>query len=258
MKIQYLSDLHLEYGLLRLTDTGADVLILAGDFANGCAAKPARFFTWLDTEIGALATRPAVLLVMGNHDYYRCRLEDLETFRAAAESRPDVFVLEKQIAEIGGVRFLGTTLWTNFQLFGKDRRRWAMHDAEKGMNDFKLIRHGKYRRIKPLDVEALNFKASTFLTSALAVPFAGKTVVVTHFAPHSGSIMPGFETDDLTPYYVNDLSHLLENGPDIWVHGHCHAVFDYQVGKTRILCNPRGYGKEENVEGFDSGRVVEL
>lgn len=258
MKIQYLSDLHLEYGPLRLIDTGADVLILAGDFVNGCAAKPARFFTWLDAELAALAVRPAVLLVLGNHDYYRCRLEDLETFRAAAATRAGIFVLDNESVEIDGVRFLGSTLWTNFDLFGNTRRRFAMYDAEKGMNDFKLIRHREYRRIKPLDVAALNFKANEFLASALALPYAGRTVVITHFAPHPGSVIPDFETDDLTPYYVNDLGELLEEGPDLWIHGHTHHCFDYVVGKTRILANPRGYGKDEDVEGFDAGKVITL
>jgi predicted phosphodiesterase len=264
MKIQFLSDIHLEFGPLTLAEPGADVLVLAGDFANKCAEKPMRFFDWLDGELGWFEQRPEIVMVLGNHDFYGCRLEDIATFRAEAEARPGMHLLNNETIEILGVRFIGSTLWADFCLWDNAKRRFAMHEAENGITDFRAIRHGKdFKKFKPTDAVALHQTAVKFIATELAKPFAGKTVVVTHFAPHPGSVAAQWKDDVLTPYFVNDITKrgLLisdETSPDLWIHGHSHWVFDYQVGKTRIVGNARGYDGRENIRGFDPAKMVEL
>jgi len=89
------------------------------------------------------------------------------------------------------------------------------------------------------------------------VPFAGATVVVTHHAPHPGSLHARYKADLLSPAFISDLTAVIESGrPDLWVHGHTHHTFDYTVGPTRIVCNSRGYGEENH--DFDRALVVEV
>jgi hypothetical protein len=103
--------------------------------------------------------------------------------------------------------------------------------------------------------------ARQWLLAALAEPWAGRTVVVTHHAPHRGSLAACFERSGLSPAFVNDLPAACFDGVALWVHGHTHDSFDYLVprpggGTCRVVCNPRGYvrwdGQQEN-RGFDPG-----
>ena len=103
-----------------------------------------------------------------------------------------------------------------------------------------------------------------YIETVLSVPFDGPTVAVTHHAPHPGSIAARFADDALTPCFVSDLTSVIErHAPNLWIHGHTHDCFDYHVGETRIVCNPKGYGPSrpgrrlEN-GAFDVGRVVEV
>lgn len=263
MKIQYLSDIHLDFGPLTLPEVDADVLVIAGDLANKAAARPLRFFDWIYGELSWFKKRPVVVLTLGNHDFYGCRLEDIATFRTESETR-GMLLLDNETVEIQGVRFIGSILWSDFGLWDNVKRRFAMHEAETAITDFQMIRHGKdFRKFKPTDSVALHQEAVKFITAELAKPFAGETVVVTHFAPHPGSVAEQWQHDVLTPYFVNDVTKrgLLisdETSPDLWIHGHSHWTFDYQVGKTRIVGNARGYDWRENVPDFDPARTVEL
>lgn len=263
MKIQYLSDLHLEFGPLTLPDPGADVLVVAGDLVNKAAALPLRFFDWIEAELSRFEARPEVVLTLGNHDFYGCRLEDIEVFRAEAKVR-GMSLLDNETIEIQDVRFIGSILWSDFGLWDNAKRRFAMHAAETMITDFRAIRHGDdYRRFKPTDAVALHQEAVKFIAAELAKPFPGKTVVVTHFPPHPGSVAEQWQNDLLTPYFVNDVTKrglLVSDGtsPNLWIHGHSHWTFDYQAGKTRIVANARGYDWRENVPGFDPAKTVEI
>lgn len=111
-----------------------------------------------------------------------------------------------------------------------------------------------------MDPGAVSGDAPAFrvwLDGQFSEQFDGPTVVVTHHAPHPGSVHPGFTNDLLTPSFVSDLSSEIERWqPDLWVHGHVHDSFDYRVGRTRVLCNPRGCGDENR--DFNPGLVVEV
>lgn len=154
--------------------------------------------------------------------------------------------LEKSSVELGGVRFLGATPWTDFVLFGKDRQEEAMAAAERCMNDYRVIsvaRDGPTR--VPLSArDALRFfgKSSAWLERRLAEPFDGPTVVVTHHLSAWGSVSTRHRDDLVTAAFASDLSPLVERyQPALWIHGQTHEACDYLIGQTRIVCNPRGY-----------------
>ena len=102
----------------------------------------------------------------------------------------------------------------------------------------------------------LHKRSRAFIEAELAKPFEGATVVVTHHAPHPRSMHSHYGSDLLSAAYVSDLTAVIEAGqPNLWVHGHVHENFDYRVGATRVVCNPHGYGVEN--QKFDPGLVIE-
>lgn len=110
---------------------------------------------------------------------------------------------------------------------------------------------------RPEEACSLHLSSCRFIEGVLARPHDGPTVVVSHHAPHPGSVAQRYRGDPLTPAFVSDLSDLMARGrPDLWVHGHTHTSFDYRVGPTRVVCNPRGFPGENDV--FDPGLVVEV
>jgi predicted phosphodiesterase len=257
MKLWIQSDQHFEInGLPRnaLSAPGADVFVCAGDLMH----NPQGGVQWLTKSIPI----PSVYVV-GNHEFYRgiyttWREEGLQE----ASLHPDVHLLENAISVIDGVRFIGCTLWTDFALYGAETTEAAKETAASSMNDYRQIRYGTVNSwqlvdFKPNHAAKANEASRAFLESALAQPYHGKTVVVTHHAPHPRSIHPKYENNLLNASFASDLSGLIERTqPDLWVHGHVHSSFDYLVGKTRIIVNPKGYGNEN--PDFEPGLVVEL
>ncbi|MGD8842249.1 MAG: metallophosphoesterase [Gammaproteobacteria bacterium] len=247
MKIHVLNDLHIEFGDFALADTAADVAVLAGDIGIGSLG-----LEWIGRSF---SDRPAIY-IPGNHEYYRHDLDLLHTLKDRA---PDhVHVLDNDVVTIDGVRFLGTTLWTDFMAFGAAGQYPAMQFARRGMADFSLITQ-QGRPFTPEDALQRHVDSRNWLESMLAQPFDGKTVVVSHHAPAMGSVHPRFAGDRLTPAFVSDLETLM--GGDrvaLWIHGHTHDPFDYTVRGTRVVCNPRGYAPELLAAGFRPDLVVEL
>ena len=178
MKMHILSDLHLEFSEFRPPADNGDVVVLAGDIHTG------------DAGIGwarAIFPDQEIVYVAGNHEFYgRDRLETLSELRIAARECA-VHFLDDEAIEIGGVRFIGATLWTDFNLFGKERRQFAMAEGQRGLNDFSLIREGS-AQFSPADSIRLHENSLAFLEGELQKPFAGKTVVVTHHLPSIQSI----------------------------------------------------------------------
>lgn len=247
MKIQLFSDLHTEFAPFQPPATDADVLVLAGDVGTGLhGVELAR--EW--------SRRLPVVYVAGNHEFYREAIPRLcLKLHAAAEGR-DVHVLENREVVLHGVRFLGCTLWTDFDLFGERVRSAAA--AQAGMNDFRLIRKSPgYRRFLPGDARQLHTRSVAWLREALATPFEGATVVVTHHAPSIRSCAPEFRESPLTPAYASDLEWLLDGSAALWMHGHTHQCVDYSVNGTRVVANQRGYPDDPDT-GFDPAFVVEV
>ena len=251
MKLNILSDLHLSQGDLAHPANDADAVILAGD-----VARPAQAIAW------ASALRKPVLYVPGNHEFYgsdlAATLADLKR-RAAGTC---VRVLDDEEVVLAGVRFLGTTLWTDFGLGGADAREAAMREAAVRIRDFSRIR---------IDADGPPFTPAAsierfachaaWLEARLAEHHDGPTVVITHHAPSRRSVHPRFADSPLNACFASDAEHLLDGERVmLWIHGHTHDSFDYALNGTRVVCNPRGYAKDGVNENprFDSGLIVKV
>ncbi|HFD11776.1 MAG TPA: metallophosphoesterase [Crenotrichaceae bacterium] len=239
MLIQYFSDLHLEFGPLVYPQTEADVIIAAGDI--GIYQQGVEWLAEIDKP---------VLYVAGNHEFYHHEYNDtISTIQESCAST-NIQFMDKRSVIIGNSRFLGCTLWI-------DAEKAVSEGKKTGSNDFKKIRYGK-EMLTHDAVYTLNQQDVEWLSSELATPFEGNTVVITHHAPTfwswGGSPMaPGRYS------YCNDLRHLMyKHKIDAWFHGHTHQVRDYTCGNTRVLCNPRGYWGHHAVNEFQATQVVTL
>jgi predicted phosphodiesterase len=253
MKLNILSDLHLRFEPFERPVNDADVVVLAGDIA-----RPREAAAW------ALGFSKPVLYVAGNHEFYGSSIDG-----AAAELErlcrgTHVHVLNDREAVIDGVRFLGSTLWTDFELFGVgEPKAAAMAEAKRLLRDFSRIalRDSTGAVFTPEDSTVLFKRHADWLASRLATPHDEPTVVITHHAPSPRSIHPRFAGTLLNACFVSDAESLL--GADralLWIHGHTHDSFDYEVKGTRVVCNPRGYsrsGVNENPH-FDPNFTIEV
>jgi 3',5'-cyclic AMP phosphodiesterase CpdA len=276
MRIAVMSDLHLEFdaGLAKGLDhagrvdgaanfydrppqPNADILVLAGDIHSGALA--------VDWTMRSFAI-PAVL-ICGNHEPYGRELFRVIAYsrQGAAATNGRVVFLERatwQYVSASGesARFIGATLWTDFRLQGTPTA--SMSIAQEQLEDFgviKIERGYKLRPLRPSDTVRLHKASLAFLHRELSRPHDGITVVVTHHAPSPGSIAPQFRDSPLNPAFASNLEALIEAyRPSLWIHGHMHDSFDYTVGCTRIVCNPRGYFPDQLNPTFDPHFVVEV
>lgn len=248
MRIQVLSDLHIEFQDFELPRVGADLIILAGDIHVGVDGAAWALENIRDTP---------VIYVLGNHEYYRHALPDLCDSLKERTQGTHVHVLENDSIVINGVRFLGCTLWTDFMLNGNPVI--AEFDAERMLADYHSIRVSPaYRKLRAADTVALHRRSKAWLNAEL--PRSGlPTVVVTHHAPSTGSIAQQYKSDNsLNPAFVSNMGDIVAgSGARYWIHGHTHSRFDYTLGMTRVLCNPRGYPREPGLE-FDPSFTVEI
>jgi len=251
--LNILSDLHLSLGALKLPENHCDLVILAGDIA-----RPREAVSW------ASGFAKPVLYVPGNHEFYGGSIagtvKELKQLCAAT----NIHVLDNNQVIVDGVRFLGTTLWTDFMLFGKgEQRSAAIKEALRLMYDFSKIRAGDASEIpfSPADSEALFKTQAGWLETRLNDPFPGPTVVITHHAPSPKSIHPRFADSLLNACFVSDAERLIDGSrARLWIHGHTHDSFDYCLNGTRVVCNPRGYARNGVNENplFDANFLVEI
>jgi len=248
LKLQIVSDLHLSQAGLELPRTGADVIVLAGDIA-----RPREAIQWA-------RTLPApVLYVPGNHEFYGGSLDGTIAQLRDLCAGSNVRLLHDEEVRIDGVRILGSTLWSEFQLPDLADQDAAEQAATTFMRDFQRIRvrEADEALLRPADWAARFRQHAAWLRARLGEAHAGPTVVISHHAPSMRSIHPRFAGSPVNLCFVSDAEHLLE-GADLWVHGHTHDSFDYRVGATRVLCNPRGYARDGVPENrdFDPGLLV--
>lgn len=221
--------------------TDVDVCIVAGDFDQPIAQA----IRHLQAASGG---DKDIIYVAGNHEHYGkvYRENVVEGYRACDEC-PNVHFLENEVVTIKGVRFIGASLWTDYAINGN--ARFGKMAAQRDIHDFEHIYESEGKLVTPEFFERLHDQSRRFITSALSVPFDGPTVVVSHHAPHPGSIFHWYRGDQRNAAYVSDLTEVIYKGaPDLWVHGHTHHSFDYTVFKTRIICNPVGYQDRPNPE----------
>jgi len=247
MKIHILNDLHIECSDFTIPETDADVIVLAGDIGVGMAG-----LQWIEKH----QLNIPVIYVLGNHEFYQHDLSLIETMQKSAGD--NIHVLSDNAVEIDGVRFLGSTLWTDFNYFGESDKYFAKQHARNNMADFSAINYeGKV--FTPDDAITLHHKSRGWLKCMLEDNFQGKTVVVTHHAPSSGSVHPRFAQDLLTAAFVSNLDDMMDGSRiALWIHGHMHDTCDYEVFDTRVMCNPRGYVPYEKSTGFVPDLVIDV
>ena len=248
MKLKILCDLHIEFGDFEPPPIEADLVILAGDVHTG-----KKGVKW---AIEQLRNVP-VVYVAGNHEFYGNKFPGLiDDLKHEAEGT-NIHILENDSMEIGDFRIFGCTLWSDLELFGN--HHLASIAAAEAMNDYRLIRLSQtYRRLSPKDTRMWHFRSVQKLTEFLEDCDPVHSIVVTHNAPSIQSIVDRFRNDALTPAFASNLEGLiLEHRPLLWVHGHTHQSFDYHIGTTRVICNPRGYSAADNPE-FLSDLMIEI
>jgi len=264
MRIQYVSDLHLEGCTIDLVNNSADVLVLAGDITTAKSYK-----NHYDFFKNCSDNFKDIIYVTGNHEFYRGDIEETreELFEFLYRNFKNIHFLENDSVRIGDHRFFGCTFWTDCN--GNDPI--TKSTIQQGMNDYRLIqwKSREHWKLHPDDTIELHRQSIDSLRKCLE-DSDQPVIVVSHHAPTYMSVHPRFANSrHMNGGYASDLSNLIGVNGDripLWFHGHMHDSVDYQVyGKTKVLSNPRGYmivgadGKRytEN-ELFDPGKVVEL
>jgi Icc-related predicted phosphoesterase len=255
MRLWIFSDLHIDRDSMELPRVAADAAVIAGDICPGPQA-----LDWLEARFSNLP----VLFVLGNHEYYGYTLPSLRREFEKRATGTNIHVLENRLVTLGDVTFLGCTLWTDFELYGRPVD--PMSEAGKRMNDFRLIRYFEEEdgerfasKLEPLDTHFLHKASVSWLRKQLSELQGRKKVILTHHAPSRRSVAERYRENVLTPAFVSALDDLVEeSGAALWIHGHCHDRFDYRLGETRVICNPRGYVGIDDGNGFDPALMVEI
>ena len=247
MKLHVLSDLHTEFADFSPPDTDADIVILAGDIGVGLGG-----IEWAAHHY----PRAPVIYVPGNHEFYDHDIGLTDELKSTAAA--NIHVLNDDKLELHGIRFLGSTLWTDFNLYGAAQAWFARRRAKRLMEDFTSIRNGG-RPFTPEDSVELHESSKVWLVAELEKGFEGPTVVVTHHLPASTSVAKQYANDSLNPAFASRLEDVIEKyRPELWIHGHTHVPCDYELFDTRVVCNPGGYPGENRRSEFKDDLVVSV
>jgi len=268
LKIQHIADVHREYmdnkaGILRaenrvvldaIRDSSADVLVIAGDLNHKRRSIPLA---------ADLANGRQCVVVAGNHEYYSDTIGAcIAHMRKQAAEYPNLHFLEREAIEIEDVIFLGCTLWTNMRMFAESvGYEKTLSDCQTGMADYLYIKAtGGNRALRPADTVKIWQKSFRWLHEQMHEHAGKRIVVVTHHAPSLRSIPENYREDVVSAAYASHLDRFVEiHQPAAWIHGHTHNVVDYQIGKTRVLSNCRGYDNEiAEAMGFNPAAEIEL
>jgi Icc-related predicted phosphoesterase len=265
MKIALASDLHLEFKDIELFNTGgAEVLILSGDIMIAeslhqseppTVTSPYESYKQLGHNAlmaeryrGFLARVskefPHVVYVAGNHEFYHGKwVRGIQTLRDEAARYPNVYYLERDMKVINDVTFVGATLWTDCN----KGDALTLHALAGMMYDYKCVVNDEagFTKLRPAHTVSRHRRTLEYFKTVLTDLKDKKCVVVGHHAPSSLSTHEKYKGQDLmNGGYHSDLSEFILDHPQIalWTHGHMHDPFDYKIGDTRVVCNPRGYG----------------
>lgn len=290
MNIQLLSDLHLEShpDFVPTPAPGADVLVLAGDI--GSYQTGSALTTAGDTDFGLARFSPRhgwptpVLFVPGNHEYDGLDFDEAHCRLQETCARLGITWLEREVVLLDEVRFVGTTLWTDFDALGPlagqaipdpecdkipthfshpnsqfTRQLKARDKAFRAANYYlrkaMTTRHGEAWLAEGMRAQAL--QCQDWLNAALTTPFEGNTVVVTHFAPSLHSADPRYGRVPGTAGFCNALDALLPQA-QLWLHGHLHCPSDYSLHGCRVVANPLGYARKNEQLSFKPSVLIGL
>jgi len=267
MKIQLLSDLHLETDPTFVAQPlpGADLLVLAGDIGS---YRQGSRLERDDFGLGAYSPRHGwptpVLYVPGNHEYDNVDFDETHARLRALCEALDIQWLERETRVIDGVRFVGTTLWADFDALAAPhdplgevlkKRAKAFRAADFYLEKAEMRRHGAPFMAEQMREQSL--ACQQWLDAALRTPFAGKTVAVTHFAPTLASADPRYGVTPGTAGFCNALDALLPLA-DVWIHGHLHCAQDYVKDGCRVIANPLGYAKKGEQADYAPDRLWDV
>jgi predicted phosphodiesterase len=282
MNIQLLSDLHLEshpHFVARPTP-GADLLVLAGDIGSyqegsllAGALDDRDFglarFSPLPVSQGGAGWPTPVFFLPGNHEYDGLDFDATHARLRETCERLGLVWLESQVLQWQGVRFIGSTLWSDFDALSAAQaaagtlsaqaQREAREKAFRAAN-FYLSRYHALRQGQPMLAQAVReqgLQSQAWLRQALAEPFAGPTVVVTHFAPSLLSGDPRYGLAPGTAGFCNALDDLLGQA-QLWLHGHLHCPSDYVKNGCRVVANPLGYAGKGEQDGFKPDLLIQI
>lgn len=253
LRLRVLSDLHLEFADFVPPAVDCDAVILAGDIHQGVAG-----LIWARRTFGPLP----IVYVPGNHEYYGRDWDRLAGELARVADGEGIHLLDRGVVTLGGVRILGCTLWTDFDLFGADRRADSMAAVGRTLFDYRYIEsHGQ--RIVPEQTRQRHLADRAWLEEQLAA-HSGKlwraTAVVTHMVPSMRSTAERYRALALSAGFASHLDALVARA-DLWIHGHTHDSYDYDLEGCRVVCNPRGYqrpGRRYENSAFDPALVVAI
>jgi len=256
MKIQYMSDLHLEFGdNFRPKNHGSEVLVLAGDIvtAHGFMNVKSKRNRYKDFFQHVSDNWRTVIYVGGNHELYGWKnysRDYMGLIREQLARFPNVHVLENQTFELDDVTFAGATFWTDF--FGdNDRRQFYMREVGRSLNDYHTSCYST--------TDTLNWhnRSKSFFTRLPATK--KKIVVVTHHAPCVDSVHHQYLGSPINAGYYSDQVDFIRDNPEfrVWIHGHMHHSSSYNIALTRVRANPRGYPHEVN-DRFDEAAILEV
>ena len=253
MKIQILSDIHLEFRDYKYQDAGADVIVFAGDIGAGHRGRE-----WIENELSDI-DKPKIY-VLGNHEYYNETLGELAQNLKEWNGTDDLFILDNDSFVYDDVRFLGMTLWTDFNLYPA-RMAEAVLKVPRYMSDFRAIYKNKKmsRTVSPADIIEEHNNSVEWLKARLKEKGDWRTtVIVGHHMPSLKSVSKKYDDSIINAAFASNLDNLMMPKYNIsaWIHGHTHDVFDYKIRKTRVVCNPRGYPGEKS--GFRDDFVIEV
>jgi predicted phosphodiesterase len=277
MRIQLISDLHLENypDYVPQAAPDIDVLILAGDIGSYQAGSR---LTSDDFGLRRFSPRslgsewPRVFYIPGNHEFDG--LEFDATYQKLRDTCDGLGIewLERETITVGAVRFIGTTLWSDFEALAKSQSTMteqmkALEKAYRAAN-FYLSKNTTFKDGAPMlaeDIRLLAHECQRWLRDALASPFDGSTVTVTHFAPTLQSADPRYGMTPGTAGFCNSLDDLLPLS-DVWMHGHLHCANDFVASgiadgepySCRVIANPRGYPEKGEDKAFRERFVVEI
>jgi hypothetical protein len=267
VNIQLLSDLHLEVHphYRPQPAPGADLLVLAGDIGSYQAGSQ---LVDPDFGLGRFSPRQGwptpVLYVPGNHEYDGLEYDEAHARLRATCERLGITWLEREVTVIDGVRFVGTTLWSDFEALvpAQGPLSEQIKAREKALRaaNFYLRKHSTLRGGEHLlaeDLQVLGRECQAWLRQALATPFDGTTVVVTHFAPSLRSADPRYGLTPGTAGFCNALDELLAHA-QWWLHGHLHCPQDYVVNGCRVVANTLGYAAKGEQASFGDLYSIDL
>ena len=279
MKIQLLSDLHLESHphFTAQPTPGADLLVLAGDIGSYQAGSQLTAlnipdfglgrFSPLPVAVGGAAWPVPVFFLPGNHEYDGLDFDETRIRLRETCERLGMVWLERETVVLTGVRFIGCTLWTDFDALADLNPQTAdspltqqLQAREKAFRaaNFYLKKNHAFRQGLPMLADAVReegVKSQQWLRQALAEPFDGPTVVVTHFAPSLLSADPRYGLNAGTAGFCNGLDELLGSAR-LWLHGHLHCPADYVKNGCRVVANPLGYARKGEQAAFRADLLI--